>query len=131
MSESASPPRYVLQFTEGFFADLRDGWEHFRETAGKNIADEWEESLLRVVNMLRENPYACPVAAEYDQFGQSVRRLLYQRASGAPTYRILYFAAEPVQTSSSNTIPIVVFAALHASAKPLSIRKARELRRRP
>ena len=64
MSASDTPPLYVLRFTEGFFTDLHDGWEHFRETAGENIADEWEGSLLRALNKVRENPFACPVAAE-------------------------------------------------------------------
>lgn len=124
MSESDTPPLYVLRFTEGFFADLRNRWEHFRETAGENIADEWEESLLRALNKVRENPYACPVATEYDRFSQSVRRLLHQRVPGAPTYRVLFFLAEPERKAEVNVVPIVVFAALHASAKPLAVRKA-------
>ena len=48
-------------------------------------------------------------------------------------YRVLLFIAEPEPKAKANVdvIPVVVFAALHASAKPLSVRKARELRRRP
>jgi plasmid stabilization system protein ParE len=93
VSASDSSPLYVLRFTEGFFADLRDGWEHFRETASESIADEWEESLLSALNKVRDNPYSCPIVTEYDRFGQSVRRLLHQRVPSAPAYRVLYFVA--------------------------------------
>ncbi len=124
-------PVYVLQFAEAFFADLRDGWEHFRLNASEEIADEWQESLLRAVQKIPENPLGYSLALEDTHFKKSVRRMLHQRTKNAAFYRVLFYLKEPIaRENGTKETPVFVFAARHGSAKPLSVRKARELERR-
>ena len=127
---SAVPP-YFLQFAEDFFADLRGGWEHFRLHASEEIADEWEASLLRETRKISENPLGYGLAWEETRFKKSVRRMLHQRTKNAAVYRVLFYLKEPVTLADgTQATPVFVFAALHASARPLSARKARDLERR-
>ncbi len=37
--DEPEPPIYALQFAEAFFADLRDGWEHFRLSHVRSLRD--------------------------------------------------------------------------------------------
>ena len=131
MADDNDAPIYVLQFAEEFFADLRDGWEHFRLHASEKIADEWEASLLQETRKISGNPLGYGLALEYTHFKKSVRRLLHQRTKSSATYRVLFYLKEPIEQEDGTKItPVFVFAALHASAKPLSMRKARALERR-
>lgn len=130
VSESDQPV-YVLRYTSDFFADLRKGWEHFRLFASEEIADEWQGSLIRAVIGILENPFAHPLAAEYEYFRKPMRRLLYRRTPSSVAYRVLFFVDVPApQADGTMATPVVIVAALHASARPLSVRKARELERR-
>jgi len=128
---SAVPVVYVLDIPNGFFADLSDGWEHFRFHASEKVADEWRESLMRAVWQILENPLGYGLALEYTHFKNGVRRMLHQRTKSSATYRVLFYLKEPItQEDGTKVTPVFVFAAIHGSAKPLSMRKARALERR-
>ncbi len=132
MSDADEPPIvYVVEMTNGFFADLDDGWEHFRFHASEAIADEWRESIIRAVWQIVDNPLGYPLPLEHAHFKHPVRRLLHQRTKTSATYRVLFCLEEPVaREDGTQATSVVVFAAIHASARPLSARKVRALERR-
>ncbi len=122
-----TPTVYVLDIANAFFTDLNDGWEHFRLHVSEEIADEWRESLMRAVWQIVENPLGYSLVSEYTYFKRPVRRLLHQRTKSSAAYRVLFYLKEPVtQEDGPQATPVFVFAARHGSAKPLSVRKARE-----
>ena len=115
---------YELRLTEDFFRDVREGWEHFRLYASESIADEWEISLMREVIALRKMPRRWAVSQEKTRFRQEVRRLTHRRVTGSPAYYVYYAVRE---TPSRQ---VIVFAARHASLKPLTRAEIKDLEKR-
>lgn len=126
MSDAESnAPVYVLQYTSDFFADVHKGWEHFRLHASETVAEEWEESLIQAVVKILENPLGYQLADEYEYFRKPMRRMLHRRTPSSVAYRVLFFVDVPVVQPDGTTVtPVVIVAAIHGSAKPLTQRKS-------
>jgi len=86
---------------------------------------------MQAVVKILENPLGYQLADEYEYFRKPMRRMIHRRTPSSAAYRVLFFVDIPApQADGVTRTPVVIVAALHSSAKPLSVRKARALEQR-
>ncbi|WP_395139283.1 hypothetical protein [Armatimonas sp.] len=109
LDESAEPnfeegKQYSIRPTEKAVRDVEaaiDEMSRWNGTEADPIPDEsahlaleWFESFEKARQTLANYPQRCPVIPEQQHFVTEIRHLLFRRASGAPTWRILFSTQE-------------------------------------
>ncbi len=74
-SESQEPLSYALRVTPRALADMDTAHAHFWDTAGPEVADDWQETLLKTIAGLAFMPHR-QLVPEAKRFQRQVRQII-------------------------------------------------------
>ncbi len=121
-SESQEPLSYALRVTPRALADMDTAHAHFWDTAGPEVADDWQETLLKTIAGLAFMPHR-QLVPEAKRFQRQVRQIIHRRPSSRVAYRVLFSVSEDGPDG-----PVVTILALrHGAARPITRAEARDM----
>lgn len=117
------PISWVIRFTSRADDDLMGASAYFAEQAGISIARAWVAGLRAEAAKLALLPTRWPVAEESSLFRENVRRMLYRRTRGGPSYRVLYILRQSLDDAPT----VAIIHVRHAAQAPMTQDEAREI----
>ncbi len=121
---SQEPQVWALRLTARACADIAAARAFVLETAGRKIADEWEQGLEDAIMSLATLPERNAIAPESAMFPPPpLRDIVYRRRPRGPGHRILYRLY-----NDPNEAPTVrIVAVWHGARAPLTPEESRRI----
>lgn len=93
------PTTYALRLTQALQQEIDAEYVRLVGISGIDIANDWEDRLLKEIRGLATYPKRGVKAVENEAFqrvhpGQTLRVLIFQRSRSSPTWRILFSVHE-------------------------------------
>lgn len=115
---------YALRLHERAVRDINAAFVRLAEMVSEEHAYLWRDGLRNAIASVAARPRRFPLARE--RFRREVRQLLYARVGSKTTYRILFtITGETADSLEAPTVTILHIR--HASARPITRNKAREI----